>query len=75
MTIAAFDPRLINKYEDTKFLLHFQWNNESSKIYRYALVEEINVSDIDHGSKCKKDEIGLTQQEIWEKKYNGKSKV
>ena len=51
MTIAAFDPRLINKYEDTKFLLHFQWNNESSKIHRYALVEEINVSDIDHGSK------------------------
>ena len=30
---------------------------------------KINVSNIDHGSKCKKDEIGLTQQEIWEKKY------
>ena len=69
MTIAAFDPRLIDKYEDSKFLLHFEWNDESSKIYRYALVEEINVSDIDPGSKCKKDEIGLSQKEIWEKKY------
>jgi len=69
MTIAAFDPRLINKYEDTKFLLHFQWNNESSKIYRYALVESIEVSEINQDTKQKKDEIGLSQQEIWEKKY------
>ena len=69
MTIAAFDPRLIDKYTDSKFLLHFEWNDESSKIYRYALVEEINVSDIDTGSKCKKVEIGLSQKEIWEKKY------
>ena len=69
MTISAFDPGLLANYDEPKYLLHFQWNNESSKIYRYALVEEINVSDIDHGSKCKKDEIGLTQKEIWEKKY------
>ena len=69
MTIAAFDPRLINKYEDTKFLLHFQWNNELSKIYRYALVEEIDITKIDDRLKLKKDEVGLTQKEIWEKKY------
>ena len=69
MTIAAFDPRLINKYEDTKFLLHFQWNNESSKIHRYALVEEIDITKIDDRLKLKKDEVGLTQKEIWEKKY------
>ena len=68
MTRARFDPRLINIYKEPRLLLHFEWGTDN-KIYRYALVEEINVSDIDHGSKCKKDEIGLTQQEIWEKKY------
>ena len=65
MTIAAFDPRLINKYEDTKFLLHFQWKNSDTKIYRYALVEEIDITKIDDRLKLKEDEVGLTQQEIW----------
>ena len=69
MTLRAFDPRLLINYSEPKHLLHFQWNDGSEKIYRYALVETINVSDIDPKLKQKKDEVGLTQQEIWEKKY------
>ena len=34
-----------------------------------ALVEEINIGKIDHRLKLKQDEVGLTQKEIWEKKY------
>ena len=71
MTIAAFDPALLSNYDQPKYLLHFQWKNSDTKIYRYALVETINVSDIDPKLKQKKDEVGLTQKEIWEKKYNG----
>ena len=50
-------------------LLHFQWNDGKEKVYRYALVEEIDLNKIDHKLKIKEDEVGLTQQEIWEKKY------
>ena len=70
MTARAFDPRLLTNYSEPKHLLHFQWNNGKQKIYRYALVEIINSSEISD-SKQKQNEIGLTQQEIWEKKYNG----
>ena len=75
MTIAAFDPGLLANYDEPKYLLHFQWKNSDTKIYRYALVEEIDIDKIDHRLKLKQDEVGLSQQEIWEKKYNGKSKV
>ena len=74
MTLRTFDPRLLINYSEPKYLLHFQWNDGKQKIYRYALVETINCSKINE-SKQKQDEIGLTQQEIWQKKYNGKSKV
>ena len=70
MTARAFDPRLLTNYTDPKHLLPFQWNNEKQKIYRYALVEVINLSEISD-SKQKKDELGLTQKQIWENKYNG----
>jgi hypothetical protein len=70
MTLRAFDPRLLINYSEPKHLLHFQWNNEKQKIYRYSLVEVINLSEISE-SKQKKDEVGLTQKQIWEKKYNG----
>ena len=66
MTTAAFDPTLIDKYNEPKSLLHFQWGNDS-KVYRYALVEIIDEKEIDPKTKCKKDEQGLTQQEIFKK--------
>ncbi len=69
MTLAAFDIVLMKNYNEPKHLLHFQWNDGSERVYRYALVETINVSDIDPKLKQKKDELGLTQEEIWKKKY------
>jgi hypothetical protein len=69
MTIAAFDPGLISNYDEPKYLLHFQWKNSDIKIYRYALVEEININSIDHRLKVKEDEKGMTQKDIWKKKY------
>ena len=64
MTTSAFDPRLIEKYSEPKSLLHFQWGDDT-KVYRYALVEIIDEKDIDPTTKCKRDEQGLTQQEIF----------
>ena len=40
-----------------------------------ANIKAPNTKSKINESKQKQDEIGLTQQEIWEKKYNGKSKV
>ena len=68
MTTSDFDPRLLGLYDKPKHLLHFQWQN-SDKIYRYALVEVFNSGVINHETKQKDDEIGLTQKEIWKKKY------
>ena len=68
MTLAKFDPRNITQYKEPRFLLHFQWG-KSEKVYRYALVEIMNEGSIDHKTKQKNDEIGLTQKEIWKKKY------
>ena len=48
MTIAAFDPGLLSNYDEPKYLLHFQWKNSDTKIYRYALVEEIDITKIDY---------------------------
>ena len=70
MTIAAFDPSLLSNYEQPKHLLHFQWKNSDTKIYRYALVEVIDISKIDHKTKTKQDEKGLKQKDIWLKKYS-----
>ena len=67
MTTAAFDPGLIKKYKEPRVLLHFQWGYDDTKVYRYALVEVIEESEIDPKTKCKKDEQGLTQQEIYKK--------
>ena len=69
MTLLAFDIGLVKNYTEKKYLLHFQWNDGKEKVYRYALVEEIDLNKIDHKLKIKEDEVGLTQQEIWEKKY------
>ena len=68
MTLAAFDPRNITQYKEPRFLLHFQWG-KSEKVYRYALVEIFNSGVIDHKIKQKNDEKGLSQKEIWKKKY------
>jgi len=68
MTLAAFDPRLIEQYEDPRYLIHFQWR-DNTKVYRYALVDVIKQEDIEPTCKQKKDELELTQKEIWEKKY------
>ena len=66
MTVSDFDPTLVSIYPEKKYLLHFQCGN-SSKVYRYALVEEINSNEIDPRLKQKKDEKELTQKEIWKK--------
>ena len=68
MTTSDFDPRLLGLYDKPKHLLHFQWQN-SSKVYRYALAEIINFGAINVRTKQKEDEIGLTQEQIWKKKY------
>ena len=68
MTLAKFDPRNITQYKEPRFLHHFQWG-KSEKVYRYALVEIIDHKEINHRSKQKIDEIGLTQEDIWKKKY------
>ena len=70
MTIAAFDPGLLSNYDKPKYLLHFQWKNSDTKIYRYALVEVIDITKIDHKTKTKQDEKGLKQKDIWLKKYS-----
>ena len=70
MTLAAFDPKLLSNYNEPKYLLHFQWKNSDTKIYRYALVEVIDITKIDHKTKIKQDEKGLTQKDIWLKKYS-----
>ena len=69
MTLTAFDPGVIGNYTERKYLLHFQWNDRTGKICRYALVETFNSNEIHHKTKEKKDEVGLTQKEIWKKKY------
>ena len=68
MTTAAFDPRNLSLYKKPRHLLHFQWQ-DSTKVYRYALVEVIKPDNILSKSKQKPDELGLTQKEIWSKKY------
>ena len=68
MTLTKFDSRHIDRYHQPRFLVHFQWGT-NEKVYRYALVETINESEIDHTTKQKKDELGLSQKEIWERKY------
>ena len=69
MTLTAFDPGAIGNYPKRKYLLHFQWNDGTEKICRYALVETFNSNEIHHRTKEKKDEVCLTQEEIWKKKY------
>ena len=69
MTLTAFDPGVIGNYNERKYLLHFQWNDRTGKICRYALVETFNSNEIHHRTKEKKDEVGLTQKEIWKNKY------
>ena len=67
MTTSDFDPRLLGLYDKPKHLLHFQWQ-DSSKVYRYALAEIIKFGAIDARTK-QDDELGLTQEQIWKKKY------
>ena len=68
MTTSDYDPTLLSLYVDPRFLIHLNWK-DTSKVYRYALVEIIEPKEIDQRSKQKIDEIGLTQEEIWKKKY------
>jgi len=68
MTVSDFDPTLVSIYPEKRYLLHFQWGN-SSKVYRYALVEEMNFKEINPRLKQKADEKNLTQKEIWKNKY------
>ena len=66
MTRARFDPRLIDIYKEPRLLLHFQWGRDN-KIYRYALVEKIDIGNINEVTKQKKDELNLSNEDIWKK--------
>lgn len=66
MTKSDFDPRNLGLYKEPKQLLHFQWQDDT-RVYRYALVEIIDEKDINSRTKQKKDEQGLTQEEIYKK--------
>ena len=66
MTKNDFDPRNLGLYAEPKQLLHFQWQDDT-RVYRYALVEIIEEKDINSRSKQKKDELELTQEDIWRK--------
>ena len=66
MTRARFDPRLIDIYKEPRLLLHFQWGNDNN-IYRYALVEKIDIGSINELTKQKKDELNLSNEDIWKK--------
>jgi len=69
MTIAAFDPRLITQYNEPRFLIHFQWGN-SEKVYRYALVESMEVPEINQDTKQKTPSLcGSRPAEIWKHPY------
>lgn len=50
---SDFDPGLMEGYQKPKYLLHFQFG-DSSKVYRYSLVETIDQSQIHHRLKTKK---------------------
>ncbi len=64
MTTADFDPRNLDLYQEPRYLLHFQFGG-SSNVYRYALVEQIETHKINARNKQKKDELDLTQEQIW----------
>ena len=66
MTKNDFDPRNLGLYKEPKQLLHFQWQDDT-RVYRYALVEIIEEKDINSRTKQKKDELQLTQEDIWRK--------
>ena len=66
MTKNDFDPRNLEQYKEPKKLLHFQWQDDT-RVYRYALVEIIEEKDINSRTKQKKDELELTQKDIWRK--------
>ena len=66
MTKNDFDPRNLGLYAEPKQLLHFQWQDDT-RVYRYALVEIIDEKDINSRTKQKKDELELTQEDIWRK--------
>ena len=66
MTKNDFDPRNLGLYTEPKQLLHFQWQDDT-RVYRYALVEIIEEKDINSRTKQKKDELELTQEDIWRK--------
>ena len=68
MTLSDFNPRILDNYKEPRHLLHFQWSG-SSDVYRYALVEIIKQNNINSRNKQKKNEQGISQEDIW-KKYN-----
>ena len=74
MTKNDFDPRNLGLYAEPKQLLHFQWQDDT-RVYRYALVETMSQSEINHRTKQKEDETNLTQKEIWLKKYSHNNTV
>jgi hypothetical protein len=53
MTVAAFDPRLIEQYEDPRYLIHFQWR-DILKVLHNNTVEKQGMLSQQTGKKKKK---------------------
>ena len=62
MTIADFDPTVLERYTKPPSMLHFQW--QGSRVYRYVLVDDFDPIEINSRTKCKDSEQGMTQEEI-----------
>ena len=67
MTASDFDPYNFGReYQKAPCLFHFQFTN-TKYVYRYELVEQIETHQINARNKQKKDELDLTQEQIWSK--------
>ena len=54
----------MKQIKDLKTVLHFKKDNY---VYRYALVEKIDITNINDLTKQKKDEVSLSEEDIWKK--------
>ncbi len=72
VTKSDFDPTVLGQYEDPPELLHFQWEGEDCghTVYRYALVDMIDSNEIDARTKRKNDEVGMNNEDMWERAIN-----
>jgi|OM-RGC.v1.033390991 hypothetical protein len=63
VTISDFDPNNLGSYDEAPKLLHFQWNDKDSNVYRYVLVDVFKPNQIDHRTKVSKRQLAWEEQE------------